>query len=153
MIGFKVVWPVIVAAKKDPGFLKPDTEHFTFIDLLNKINPADLCPDCRVIRTPRSRHCAICNKCVERFDHHCPWINNCVGIQNHNYFLFLLFYLWMDLLLVMCIGLEGMFRPIPDDPSGNPLGALCVFCSDHTYHLIFCSFDMIVSTVFFIPVT
>ena len=26
-----------------------------------EINPTELCPDCKVIRTPRSRHCAICN--------------------------------------------------------------------------------------------
>ena len=43
------------------------------------IDPTQLCPDCLVVRTPRSRHCGTCNRCVERFDHHCPWINNCVG--------------------------------------------------------------------------
>mmetsp|Transcript_109632 Transcript_109632/g.151754 ORF Transcript_109632/g.151754 Transcript_109632/m.151754 type:complete len:129 (-) Transcript_109632:35-421(-) len=55
--------------------------------MLKVIGPTQLCPDCFVIRTQRSRHCSVCNRCVERFDHHCPWINNCVGIRNHNYFL------------------------------------------------------------------
>ena len=55
--------------------------------MLSSFDPVLLCPDCEVIRTTRSRHCSICNRCVERFDHHCPWINNCVGTGNHHYFM------------------------------------------------------------------
>ena len=56
--------------------------------MLQFIDSTQLCPDCCTIRTSRSRHCSVCNHCVERFDHHCPWINNCVGLRNHNSFLF-----------------------------------------------------------------
>lgn len=49
--------------------------------------PLHLCPECYVIKTPRSKHCSVCNKCVERYDHHCPWINNCIGVKNHNLFI------------------------------------------------------------------
>lgn len=45
------------------------------------------CHKCEIPRPERAKHCKVCGTCVLRMDHHCPWINNCVGFNNHKFFL------------------------------------------------------------------
>ncbi|KAK3659719.1 palmitoyltransferase swf1 [Elasticomyces elasticus] len=53
-------------------------------------HPGTACRTCNLPKPARSKHCSLCQKCVAKSDHHCPWINNCLGRGNYRYFLFLL---------------------------------------------------------------
>ncbi|KAF9414775.1 hypothetical protein HW555_007407 [Spodoptera exigua] len=65
-----------------PGFVplgwKPENEEDT--------HNLQFCTVCNGFKAPRSHHCRKCGYCVKKMDHHCPWINCCVGHNNHGYF-------------------------------------------------------------------
>ncbi|KAJ2492968.1 palmitoyltransferase swf1 [Coemansia sp. RSA 2050] len=48
------------------------------------------CRTCRLRKPARSKHCSACGHCIQMMDHHCIWLNSCVGLHNARYFLLFL---------------------------------------------------------------
>uniref|UniRef100_A0A0E0B956 S-acyltransferase n=1 Tax=Oryza glumipatula TaxID=40148 RepID=A0A0E0B956_9ORYZ len=67
------------------------------------------CSLCEVEVLQHSKHCRVCDKCVDGFDHHCRWLNNCIGKRNYKRF----FILMASAVLLMTCTLLAMLATIP----------------------------------------
>ena len=89
----------------NPGFMKkyePDTKkESTTSQSLRSYRDENYCHKCNLRRSQNGTigHCTVCQNCVLNRDHHCFWVDNCIGYLNHKLFLFYLIYL---LLLFLC---------------------------------------------------
>lgn len=63
-------------------FLQKDEEMEKFILKRNPQMKKGRCEICDIIKVMRSNHCAICNKCVIKFQLHSEWLNICIGANN-----------------------------------------------------------------------
>ncbi|RKP38014.1 DHHC palmitoyltransferase-domain-containing protein [Dimargaris cristalligena] len=109
------------------------------------------CRKCNMPKPDRAHHCSVCQVCVLKMDHHCPWINNCVGHGNHKVFILFLFwgclYCWFCFAATLPTFIELLLSKAMDrDPDIHLLFlmlaagifgiSLSVFIGFHTYLLI-----------------
>ncbi|KAK4629352.1 Palmitoyltransferase akr1 [Fulvia fulva] len=108
----------------DPGFIPKGASRGqmkkTIDDLVehNAFNETHFCTTCMIRKPLRSKHCRRCGRCVAREDHHCPWVDNCVAVNNHKQFLLYVTFmiLGIGLLIRLTIAyLEVLPTPLPED--------------------------------------
>lgn len=59
------------------------------------------CHVCGIQRPPRCSHCRETDRCIERWDHYCPWVGNSIGRRNYPFFVCFVF---TTMLLASCLG-------------------------------------------------
>nr|CAB3500726.1 unnamed protein product [Digitaria exilis] len=90
----------VLTSFSDPGTVTADnvSQYVSAYAYDNIIFVEKECSTCKITRPARAKHCRICDKCVARFDHHCGWMNNCIGEKNTRYFV--AFLVWHFLICV-----------------------------------------------------
>ena len=74
----------------------------------NKVHINEYCPYCRVKKTNKVKHCHVCKKCIKGFDHHCNWIDNCVGENNKIRFIVFVSITLLNLVFNFCLGVTAL---------------------------------------------
>jgi len=92
------------AAFADPGRI-PEGMTPPFQSEHMEMKNCEKCIGKETWKPMRAHHCSECGFCVFKMDHHCPWINNCVGQRNMKYFLQFVFYIMLSsaMLCILCV--------------------------------------------------
>ena len=74
----------------DPGAIPSSAVP---VDVYSNVAHA-MCSRCQSYKPKGTHHCRICDRCISGMDHHCPWMNNCIGKGNLKHFILFLCYTW-----------------------------------------------------------
>lgn len=84
----------------------------TFHTDADPIFQGSFCQKCNAHRPPRSHHCSICQRCILQFDHHCIWLNNCIGYGNHRSFILTVSFVTIACWYGVCMLYKPFYEPL-----------------------------------------
>lgn len=92
---------------EDPIVFATDVPRYAQEELVQEAAPpgTEPCVFCRRFVIFGSKHCSVCDKCVPGFDHHCRWLNTCVGEGNYVMFCCFMGTAWCSIALVFGVGI------------------------------------------------
>ena len=91
----------------DPGIVYSNI-NLSWLEMVeNKFYINNYCPYCKCQKTIKVKHCHICKKCIDGFDHHCNWIDNCIGEKNIGRFIFFILMIISNLIFSYFIAFEA----------------------------------------------
>uniref|UniRef100_A0A6V7QT94 S-acyltransferase n=1 Tax=Ananas comosus var. bracteatus TaxID=296719 RepID=A0A6V7QT94_ANACO len=115
-----------------PASFVPDVEDpdSPIHEIKRKGGDLRYCQKCSHYKPPRAHHCRVCKRCVLRMDHHCIWINNCVGHENYKIFLVFVFYAVIACIYSMVLLLGSASQNLQKDqqPSGDSSRTSIIVC-------------------------
>ena len=131
----------------NPGIISKNTSE-NWIQIIDSgKNITKMCPYCRIELGKFSKHCFLCNKCIEIYDHHCHWINNCVGSANKPFFIAFIISLWCNLVIDCYITVQLFAINTTTGYIGN------YFTENIMFKLIYGGFIFLVCLFFIMPVS
>ena len=94
----------------DPGYVKDEKKIKDIESMLFKQNDdfKKFCFKCSINKTDNIRHCTICHKCCYEFDHHCFWLNKCIGKNNYISFIIILYICFIDFMSMILISIYSL---------------------------------------------
>eukprot|EP00668_Euglena_longa_P012308 GGOE01014747.1.p1 GENE.GGOE01014747.1~~GGOE01014747.1.p1 ORF type:complete len:290 (+),score=77.22 GGOE01014747.1:59-928(+) len=96
---FMTIWAYTQAVLTHPGTVPAEKFGFGVKGLaVDRRQPK--CQACMVYKPLRAHHCSKCQQCILQYDHHCPWINNCVGLRNKKHFLLFMLYANLNVVFI-----------------------------------------------------
>ncbi|OJD13323.1 hypothetical protein AJ78_06214 [Emergomyces pasteurianus Ep9510] len=133
-----------LAMLEDPGFVpklgsrNQQRDTITKLFEIWKFDEDNFCVYCMIRKPLRSKHCRRCKRCVSKHDHHCPWIDNCVGANNLRHFILYIFSMEIGIVVfIQLVTAHIDVIPVPPDSECNILSStLCGILSRDTFTIV-----------------